>query len=150
MGLYSYVQFKVVVATQFIVQQPFQGLCQYVRLTLEQGKNCFCFFSKLSPRNYEGNHTSSFLYIEGWAIFQYYIQRCIGNTIFNIMLILTRVVSITEINNITRNKIVRLSFVFLPQNCKGNHMPYYLNMDEGTFFKYSILKCQLHKLAANY
>ena len=67
-------------------------------------------------------------------------QRCIGNIIYYIVT-LPRIVPLLEIKNTTRYKILRLSLEFHPMNCKGSHMPLCMNMNDGTIFKYSILRC---------
>ena len=74
------------------------------------------------------------------TIVQISICRCIGNTIFSLV-IFARVVQFRVSNTTTKYIIVWLSSEFTPRNYKGNHIPSYLNMDNGTIFQYSIQSC---------
>ena len=57
------------------------------------------------------------------------------------MITFSRVVAIRAINTTTNYKIVRLSLKFNPRKCKENYISLYINMDDGTSFKYLIERC---------
>ena len=70
----------------------------------------------------------------------------IGNTIYNVATIFnvasfSRIVPLSEINNILKYKILRLILNLHSINCKIIHISIFMNMDDGTIFKKSILRC---------
>ena len=79
-----------------------------------------------------------------WTIFQYSIQMCIGNTIYNIA-ILSMVVQILERLRLTIQQVKKLydcPWNYIHRTARvGNHMALYMIMDDGTILKHSILRC---------
>ena len=92
-------------------------------------------FFELHWSNCKGNHISFYINIDYGNIFLYPILKCIGNTIYSLVIFL-RVVPMSATNNTTsKYKIVWLPLKSNPGNCKGNHISSYINMDGGTIIQ---------------
>ena len=93
------------------------------------------------PRNYKDKHISSNMKMDDGTIFQYFIQRCIGNTIYTLVTF-SRVVTLGETYTTAKYKISWLSLELHPSNCIGNHISLYMDINDTTIvFKYTILGC---------
>ena len=97
---------------------------------------------EFDPRFCEGNHIPSYVDMDDGTIFQFFFQRCIGNTIYS-WLIISRVVPglLCETDTTDKYIILLLSFKFHPQICKGICMSLSKYINDFMIFWYSIQMC---------
>lgn len=80
--------------------------------------------------------------IDGVTISQHPNHKCLGNKVHSVATISMIVTTFCHTNITTKYKTVLLSLELHPSNCKGNYMSFYMDMNVGIIFQYSI-KCIL-------